>query len=145
MDWTASAMSIITFFMVLVLIWQVWELRRATSTQAFCSLIDRLQDEEVRKAREIVLEQEREGNSIDLTGRVQVGSDEKVCHTYDVAGIMVNSGMVPKRLLTENWGHSIKRCWQYVNPLVSKYRKERSAPKIWDDFESLAKDIPDPE
>ena len=67
MDWIGMMMSIITFLMVLVLVWQVWELRRATGAQVFCSILDRLQDEGVRKAREIILEMGRKGVSIDLS------------------------------------------------------------------------------
>lgn len=141
MELAPNLLNIITLLMVLVLIWQVWEVRRATSTQAFCSILDRLQQEDVRKARKIILELNRTNTAIDLDDENHVLAAEKVCQTYDAAGIMVNNGMIKKSILIDNWGHSIKRCWKTVQPLVTKYRADRNAPNFWDDFESLAKDL----
>lgn len=141
-----SAMTVLTFLTVLVLFYQVRQLRRATRTQAFCNLIDRLQSEEVRAARRAVLSEF--DDAVDRNQEVDwiaIGLDQKaqiVCHTYDIAGQMVNSRMVPKKLVTSNWGHSIMRCWHLVKPLVEYYRGKHAKGTdviIWDDFEKLAK------
>jgi len=137
-----TILTAVTFVMVLVLAWHAYEMRRATRTQAFCSLLDRLQSEQVRAARRAVIKEHEfeksKGCPVDWLNNGLTRKAEIVCHTYDAAGIMVRNGMVDKKLLVDNWGHSIKKCWAALEPLVIHYRTHWPAPKVWNDFEALA-------
>ncbi|MCX0273308.1 hypothetical protein NLM24_21935 [Nocardia zapadnayensis] len=37
--------------------------------------------------------------------------------------------------MADSWGDSLRTCWNVVQPLVEKYRADRSAPELWDDFQ----------
>lgn len=107
---------------IVVLLWQVRKLSHATAAQSFFSAAERLQDESLRGDRKYVFDlrdAETPMSSWDLP-RV-----ERVCHNYDVVGIMVRNGMLPKRMIIDSWGDSLYRSWPIVFPLIEKYRAER--------------------
>jgi hypothetical protein len=88
-------------------------MRKASSAQNFLTLINFLQDREVRKARRLVLTElvQKPSSSWDRNER-DIAS--VVYSTYDTAGIMVKAKLVPGDLLLENWGPSIARCYSVI-------------------------------
>lgn len=115
---------------------QLQELRRATHAQSFLEVSNRLQDEELRAARGQVFKL-RDKPFEEWTAD-EIGIAEKVCSSYDLAGIVAQYEMLPKQLIVDNWGDSLRRLWTICRPLVEKYRIERDAPEFWDDFQWLA-------
>ena len=51
---------------------------------------------------------------------------------------MCKHGMMPTDVLADGWGDSLRRSWDILRPLVLRYRSDRDAPELWDDFEWLA-------
>jgi hypothetical protein len=67
---------------------------------------------------------------------------DKACGSYDVAGILVKQGIVPKEIIIDNWGDSIKKCHNAAEPLIAEYRKpDQRGPNFWDDFEWLYHEV----
>jgi hypothetical protein len=144
MNWVAVGAigTVVTSVVIAVsvgfLLWQVRELRRATYAQVFANVVRVLQEEEVRKARRILFG--LKGRPLEKWTEEERLTAERVCQSYDSVGIMVRIGLLPKAIVTRNWGDSLVRSWDAARPLVSYYRVERPDPELWDDFEWLAKE-----
>lgn len=141
MTWVAvqtisSVIYTASFLVSVFVLWaQLSGLKRAVYAQSFSSALDRLQNEEVRKARRVVFTL-LSAKPLPWT-EDETRAAEVVCHTYDVVGIMVRNALLPKELIVDSWGDSLRRLWPIVEPLVSQYRRERDSPEFWDDFEWL--------
>ena len=99
-------------------------------------MVDRLQDEQIRAARGRVFE--LQGKPLEQWTPDDIAMAERVCYSYDVAGIMVRYKVLPKQLIVDNWEASLRTLWTICRPLAEKYRNERDAPNFWDNFEWLA-------
>jgi len=109
---------------------------QATTAQTFDTIIRHLQNEEMRMVRKRVFSlKNTEMQDWLHEDKMAV---ERFCHTYDSVGIMIRNGLIPKNIFLDNWGDSIKRGKPIVMPLIKKYRKDRNAVEIWDDYEWLA-------
>lgn len=142
MFWTAcgaiaSALSsLIVAVSIVILFRQVREAQKAMYAQTFFEASARLQDEKLRDDRGFVFLVK--GKPLEQWTAQEVASAERVCHNYDTVGIMVRKEMLPKEIIIDSWGDSLRRLWPIVWPLVEKYRRERQAPEFWDDFGWLA-------
>ena len=142
MNWLAldaiatATTGFIIFFSVVLLGWQIRELRRATNAEAFSKVITTFQEGSVRMA----MGQLSNLGDKDLVEWTQdeVNAAEKVCNTYDSVAIMVRNGMYPKHILVQYWRVSLIFCWDIASVLVDKYRLERDDFRLWEDFEWLA-------
>jgi len=113
---------------------QLDEARRSTMAQSFMSLINFLQQDPVREAREIVIRTLR-NRPYETWDVKQLRSASKVCSTYDVASILIKMGLVPVDPVAENWGPSIVACYEICEPHIANLqRPEESGPTYWDDF-----------
>ncbi len=141
-DWTAiSAIAtvftgLIILISILVLAWQLREIKRATYAQSFFTAANRLQDEKLREARGTVFSL-KDTQYRDWTPENKK-TGEIVCHNYDVVGILVRNKMLPEEMIVDSWGDSLRRLWPILEPLVEDYRKQRKSPEFWDDFQYLA-------
>lgn len=63
---------------------------------------------------------------------------ERALAGYDIAAILLKEEGVQRSLnvVLENWGHSIRKCFQIASPYIEDVRLKRSA-KYWDDFQWL--------
>ena len=142
MDWTAfgavatACTGLFVLISVLILAWQIRELRRSASAQAYTTVIARLQGEDTRMARATLFG--LAGKDIAEWMKDELKAAEKVCQSYDSIAIMVRNRWLPKHVLLSNWRDSLARSWKAAMPLVEKYRTERNAPETWDDFQWLA-------
>jgi hypothetical protein len=64
---------------------------------------------------------------------------ERVCSSYDVAGLIVRAEIASSRIIVENWGASLRRIYRITAPLIQEMRSLSGDPNYWDDFEWLAK------
>ena len=61
-----------------------------------------------------------------------------VCSTYDIAAILIRQGLVPPAPFVEDWGPSVKHCYEVLKDYIAEMRKpENSGPAYWDDFDWL--------
>jgi len=133
---TVSALALLVT--VLIMAFQIREMRRATYAAAFKAVYDMLQTDDVRNARRIVLGT-LSSKPFDSWTDEEKRIAEKVCSSYDTVAIMVRNGMVPADVVADSWGDSLRRTWRVLSPLVDAYRAQRNSSEYWDDYEWLAK------
>jgi hypothetical protein len=140
MNWIAlgaigsAVTALIIFVSVILLVWQVRELRRAAYAQAYTYLANVLQDKDVRSARRVVFGLAKDLSKWTSEERLMA---EKVCHTYDILGVMVRHGMVQEKVAL-GWKRSLMKSWCILQPLANEYRAGRPDPDLWESFEWLA-------
>lgn len=139
MDWnmitaisTASMVLIILVTAIFAVI-QLREIKKSRKVTTFISLSQFLQEKDTRKARGILIG--ASGKKFNDWSIEEIEAAEKVCSTYDVAGIMLSKKLIEKDLLKE-WRHSIIKSWEAAKPMIIEYRKIRGKD-YWDDFENL--------
>ena len=132
---TVSALALLVT--VLIMAFQIREMRRATYAAAFKAVYDMLQTDDVRNARRIVLGT-LASKPLDSWTDEEKRIAEKVCSSYDTVAIMVRNGMVPVDVVADSWGDSLRRTWHILSPLVNAYRVQRNSREYWDDYEWLA-------
>ena len=50
--------------------------------------------------------------------------------------------LVPSDIFIENWGPSIKKCYEILREhIVEMQKPDNSGPRYWDDFEKLYKEV----
>jgi hypothetical protein len=86
----------------------------------------------VRTAREIVIK------SLHSKPRFEWTEDEeraaaKVCSTYDLTAILIRQNLVPLAPFAENWGPSIKICYEILDLYVQEMQV-KNGPDYWNDF-----------
>jgi len=121
---------------------QLESTQEAASAQNILALTNFLQAPEVRAARETV--------RVDLSDKEYGDWTEnerrevaRVCSTYDVAGLIIRLGFVPPGPFVDNWGPSIRHCYEVTRPFVEEMqRPENSGPTYWDDFQWLYAQVP---
>ena len=140
MDWAALAATstaIMTFIVLAaacLAVWQIREIRKQRSVEAFVSVVEILQAEDVREARHTLLTMPRK--KLDDWTEEEKKAAEKVCSTYDTVGLMVYKGLVKPDMVAHEWRDSIVKCWEAAHPMISKYSDERGRD-YWDDFKRL--------
>jgi hypothetical protein len=118
----------------LVYYFQLRTMRSASAAQSILSLVTFLQATDVRTARGVVRK--------DLVNKTRKDwSDEEefhaslVCSSYDVAAILIRKGLVEPETFLDNWGPSIKHCYEVLREYVQEMQKpENSGPHYWNDF-----------
>jgi hypothetical protein len=138
---STAATGIIILGSVYWLAKQIKELRLATYAQTFSTALDHIQPQEIRMSRRRLFHLQKQGLTLDKWTHEDKIEAEKVCQTYDVVGIMVRNGMLPKEIIIENWGHSILGCWNAASGLVEQYRVKGNTPELWDDFQWIANEV----
>lgn len=138
-DW-ATMSNIAVVIMVILIVWQLSEMRRTTYAQSYSVAREILQDEKVRQARKTVFQLRQNGKCVEEWGESDIINAEIVCHTYDAVGQMVRHKLLKKRIIIDSWGPSLRNSWPILYPLIYKYRTEWGAPEFWDDYEWLAKE-----
>lgn len=111
--------------------------RQSAKAQSLIGLIDFLQEEDRREARDIVRNtlRKRPYEDWDVGQRAAASN---VCATYDIAGILIRYKVVDLKPIAENWGVSIEDTFEILKAHIEEMRKpEHSGPKYWDDFEWL--------
>lgn len=116
---------------------QLVSMQETSKAQSGLSLVDFLQEPDVRKARltvRAVLSQKP---------MQQWSEDEKdhasrVTANYDVAGALVKSGIAPVDLIATNWGPSIIHCYEVLEPWINANRNRPGAhATYWSNFKWL--------
>jgi hypothetical protein len=75
---------------------------------------------------------------VDQWSKEEIEAAEIVCHTYDAVGQMVRHHLLPRGIIIDSWGPSLRNGWPTLSRLIQKYRKDHAAPELWDDYEWLA-------
>jgi hypothetical protein len=133
-DW-ATLSNIAVVISVLFIIRQLRETRYTTHAQAYSAAVEILQEEKVRQARKIIFTLMEK--PLAKWTKQEIEAAEKVCHTYDVVGQMTRHHLLPKEIIIDSWGSSLRNSWLILSQLVNKYRNDFGATEYWDDYEWL--------
>ena len=116
---------------------QLTEARRSANTESFLKAVDRLQDENIRRAREVIfrlsIDEKKPFSSWTDTEKKTA---EVACQSFDVVGMMLRGNMVTPELILRSWHTTIKKTWRGTLPLVSA-RREKDGENFWGDYEWL--------
>jgi hypothetical protein len=114
---------------------QLRETRYTTNAQAYSTAVKILQEEKIRQARKTVYS--LKGKPLDKWTPKEFEAAENVCQSYDVVGQMVRHHLLPKKIIIDSWGQSLRNSWEVLSELVYKFRSDFSALEYWDDYEWL--------
>lgn len=116
---------------------QVDASRQAAKGQNFLALAKFLQSEDVRDARRVVL-QELKGRDYSSWTDDEKSAAGKVCSSYVVAALVLQSGLVDDQPFIQTWGPSIRLCHQILEPFVKDLQQPTmSGPTYWAAFDQL--------
>ena len=142
MDWlgitgiSTAVYCVVAIVTAAILYWQLREVKRANQGQSYLTIVQYVQNESVRQARSVAFG--LHDVLLENWSEEQVHAAEKVCITYDVIGMLARRKLINEKMIVDSWEDSLCRLWPILEPLIIKYRRERNAPKFWDDFEYLA-------
>ncbi len=100
---------------------------------------DVLQAPGLSEARGILLELPKKKGFNSWTDE-ETDAAKKACGAYNTTGILVRNRIVPKDIILENWGASIKGCYEAAEKLIAEENKKYKIykEKRWDSFKWLA-------
>lgn len=108
--------------------------RDASVAENILAVVSFLQAEDVRMARTVVRQDLRSIPMPEWNSK-QREAASRVCATYDVAAVLLREGLVPLRPFADNWGPSIKDCYQILLPFIQSMQSpQNSGPRYWNDF-----------
>ena len=113
---------------------QLYELQRGSKLSGFVTVIDILQEEQVRAARKLLV-QLAEKPYADWT-KEEKEQAELACRKFNAVGIMVRNKMIDPKLLLADWSRAIVDTWEAAKPMTTDYRKQRGSD-TWKKFEYL--------
>lgn len=114
-------------------------MRHASSAQNLLALVGLLQAQHVREAREHVLTKLKTKPLSEWSAEDRRLAST-VCATYDVAGIILKSGLVRPEPIIDSWGPSLVRCHELLATFIQSVRVEMDS-RYWDDFEWLVIEV----
>ncbi len=109
---------------------------KAERIQGFLASLDRLQSDEVRKARARIFLLRQEGNPVEKWSDDEANAGRLVCNSFDSAAQIVDHLNLSNDLLLKNWGDTIRRAWDVLEPYVIQCRKNDGWDH-WSYFETL--------
>ncbi len=100
-------------------------------SQNLLALVNYLQSKDVRDAREVAFKSLR-FKSFATWDEADKKAASVVCSSYDIAAIMIQLGGVPAKPITDNWGPSIRICYDAVRPWIDEMqRADNAGPTYW--------------
>jgi hypothetical protein len=139
--WSLILQATIGFFIVgtfAVYYFQLRAMRHGSTAQNILALVNFLQVSHVRDARTHV-RKVLDGKPYSKWTDDDKRQAEAVCANYDIASIIaLKHKLAPPSLLLDDFGPSIRACYEILKPHIEEFRKaENSGPTYWDDFGEL--------
>jgi len=126
--WVQVSATILIAFTFLVYVLQLRAMRSASTAQNILSVINYLQDPAIREARRLVLT-DLKGKPVASWTEADRRMASHVYATYDMAGILIQRGLVPKDLFVSNWGESIVKCYEILEPFLTELHTDAPGAK----------------
>lgn len=104
--------------------------------QGFLASVDRLQNDEVRKARATIFLLRQEGKQVKEWSDDEANAGRLVCNSFDSAAHIVDHLNLTNDLLLRKWGDTIRRAWDVLEPYVRQCRED-DGWNHWSYFEEL--------
>src|SRR5262249_9253861 len=96
---------------------QVAAMRRGTDAQQILSLLNFIESEEVRVAREVVYTTLHRKHFSEWT-ESELQAASRVCASFATTGRVLKLGIVPIEPILEGWEPSLRRCYQILGPFL---------------------------
>jgi hypothetical protein len=93
-----------------------------------------LQGEEIRAARKRFFN--LQNKEVSAWTEEEQDNARAVCASYDVAAMLVRTGIASRDVVITTWGASIRKSFILARPLIEQMRAEYGT--YWDDLEWLA-------
>jgi len=111
--------------------------RHSATGQNLLALANFLQAEDVREARRVVIQALKGRGFIEWTLEEKQAA-AKVCSSYGTAGVVIETGLVPAEPIIENWGPSIRNCYEVLQEFIrDMQRRDKNGPAYWAVFDRL--------
>ncbi len=133
---SSTFVSLVLLTTAVIALWQFREISKSRKVVAFIELYKFLQNEDLRSARRTLIKLYRKGIKFKDWSDDEVREAEKVCQSYDLAGIMLKYKLIDKSVVVNERRDSIIKCWEAAKPMIELYRQERGED-FWDGFELL--------
>ncbi|MEA2717672.1 MAG: hypothetical protein QOI99_1989 [Actinomycetota bacterium] len=134
----ASVGALLVFWRQLVAMrGQLQIAREASQNENLVTLIDALQANDLVDARLTLINLGKSGTHHAEWDDVQVTKAERVCNSYDLAGLLIRHNVVPEHAVVAHWGDSIIRCHAATAAMIEELRATRGGD-YWAHFEWLA-------
>jgi hypothetical protein len=117
---------------------QLTETVNTRHPEAFFTAVERLQAEQSRSDRRELMKLRDDEIPFTAWNDDQRKTVERVAQNYDVIGIMVRYGMLPREIILDSWGNSIWECWAAADEFLEHRKRERGNKSFWNDFKLLA-------
>lgn len=127
----------------------IMQSKRVSRAQNFFALAQFLQDPEVRKARRRIFDA-KDLETVPAQWLVpQPGEGQDaivqaaglVASSYDLTGRVVELGYVDHKPFLDDWGPSIKKAFETLEPFVKERRQQHKNHRYFDNFEELAASV----
>jgi hypothetical protein len=116
---------------------QLVSMQETSKAQSGLSLVDFLQEPDVREARHTV-RAVLSKKSMEEWSDKEKDHASRVTANYDVAGALVKSDIAPIDLVAANWGPSIIHCYEVLEPWIEAHRNRPGAhATYWSNFKWL--------
>lgn len=123
---------------------QLATMRDAATAQNTIALINFLQTQDVRTARQRV-RKELSTMPVEHWTESDKRDASAVVANYDVAAALIKEGLAPVELVTSNWGPSIRHCYHVLEPYMREVReREGGDPTYWTNFQWLHEQVQNP-
>ena len=122
-----------TFFALV----QLLEMRRSGSLSALRIVLERLQEEPIRQARQRLISDLAKKSFESWTAEEREAADLAL-RRYNSVAILVENRLIPVAFVLPEWENSLILCWEAGQPLVKAYRDERGCG-YWRQLETLYK------
>jgi hypothetical protein len=136
--------GVVSLFIFLTLVVYYFQLRtsqKSSESQNLITIINFLQDETTRSARDRVIRQMQNTDMANWSDEDKRAAG-KVCSTYDVAAILLRNGYVPLNPIIDNWGPSISICYKTLRPYIAEMQRPKNAgTRYWNDFSWLNQQV----
>jgi hypothetical protein len=137
----AFATLAVYYHQLLAMSKQVKAAQDSSAAQSALYLVNFLQSQEVRAARECV-------RSVLSKKELSEWSEEErrcaslVCSNYDVVAGLLKAQLAPLELISKNWTPSIRHCHEVLQPFVDEIRAKPGAdPSYWSNFDWLCQKV----
>ena len=135
--WTAIGVTAGTVYTIAFVL-SLRMLARQLRGQTLSDVYERLQSDDVLKARALLFELDDKKVSCDKWDQSAIEAVEKVCQRYDYFAKMVRYHFVRKELVLNSWAWQVDRLWRIAKPFVQSRRLIPGQGRLWEDFQWFA-------
>jgi len=132
------ATAVATVGTLIVYLFMLIAMRSASQGQNILTVFSLIQQPHIHNARRILLS--LRNKPLDEWSQEERLAADIACGTYDQLAILLKSKVIPLRVITDNWGNSIRECRRVASPLIAQYRQQRG-PGFWDDLDWLCQQV----